>query len=74
MRAAFKIIFLTLCQFIFSCNDDSISPNDGLIAFTFRDENDKLQIFTITPDGTNQKQLTFEGENGRPDWSPDGKK
>ncbi|MCI0745222.1 MAG: hypothetical protein L0Y58_07445, partial [Verrucomicrobia subdivision 3 bacterium] len=45
----------------------------GLIALTLRDQNGKLQIFTITPDGTNKKQLTFEGENGRPDWSPDGR-
>jgi TolB protein len=74
MRAALKIISFTLSQYALSCNDDSVSPNDGLIAFTLRDENGKLQIFTIRPDGTNQKQLTFEGENGRPDWSPDGKK
>jgi len=46
----------------------------GLIALTLKDQNGKLQIFTIAPDGTNKKQLTFEGENGRPDWSPDGRK
>ncbi len=46
--------------------------NGGLIALTLRDQNGRLQIFTITPDGTNTKQLTFEGDNGRPDWSPDG--
>jgi WD40 repeat protein len=46
--------------------------NGGLIALTLRDQNGRLQIFTITPDGTNRKQLTFEGDNGRPDWSPDG--
>jgi TolB protein len=45
-----------------------------LIALTLRDQNGKLQIFTITPDGTNKTQLTFEGDNGRPDWSPDGRK
>jgi TolB protein len=44
-----------------------------LIALTLRDQTGKLQIFTITPTGTNREQLTFEGENGRPDWSPDGK-
>ncbi len=47
---------------------------DGLIALPLKDQNGKLQVFTITPDGTNKKQLTFEGENGRPDWSPDGRK
>jgi len=45
-----------------------------LIALTLKDRNDKLQIFTINPDGTNKTQRTFDGENGRPDWSPDGKK
>ncbi len=46
--------------------------NNGLIALTLRDQNGKLQIFTINSDGTNRKQLTFDGDNGRPDWSPDG--
>ncbi|HEV8487781.1 MAG TPA: hypothetical protein VGV87_29840 [Blastocatellia bacterium] len=45
----------------------------GLITLTLRDQNGKLQIFSITSDGTNNKQLTFDGDNGRPDWSPDGK-
>lgn len=50
------------------------SVNGGLIALTLRDQNGKLQIFTINSDGTNRKQLTFEGDNGRPDWSPDGRR
>lgn len=45
----------------------------GLIALTLRDAAGRLQIFTINVDGTNKKQLTFDGDNGRPDWSPDGK-
>jgi TolB protein len=44
----------------------------GLIALTLRDQRGRLQIFTISPDGSYKKQLTFEGDNGRPDWSPDG--
>src|SRR5439155_6078482 len=44
----------------------------GLIALTFKDENGKLQVFSEKPDGTEKKQLTFEGDNGRPEWSPDG--
>lgn len=48
--------------------------NGGLIALSLRDQNGKLQIFTIAPDGTNRTQLTFEGENGRADWSPDGRR
>lgn len=47
---------------------------NGLIAFTLRDRSGKLQIFTQKPDGTNLRQLTFAGDNGRPDWSPDGKR
>ncbi len=50
------------------------SGQSGLIALTLRDQSGKLQVFTISPDGTGKKQLTFEGENGRPDWSPDGKR
>ena len=50
------------------------NANSGLIALTLRDQNSRLQIFTITPDGLNRKQLTFEGDNGRPDWSPEGKR
>jgi TolB protein len=33
-----------------------------------------LEIFTAQRDGSGARQLTFEGDNGRPDWSPDGTK
>jgi TolB protein len=56
-----------------SSSSAPIGVNGGLITLTLRDQNGKLQIFTITSDGTNKKQLTFDGDNGRPDWSPDGK-
>ncbi|MCI0334033.1 MAG: PEP-CTERM sorting domain-containing protein [Planctomycetes bacterium] len=46
----------------------------GLIALPLRDGAGKLQIFAINSDGSNRQQLTFDGENGRPDWSPDGRK
>lgn len=49
-------------------------PTGALIAFTLRDQAGRLQIFTQNLDGSNQRQLTFEGDNGRPDWSPDGSK
>lgn len=48
--------------------------NGDLIALTLRDQQGRLQVFTITIDGLNRKQLTFEGDNGRPDWSPEGKR
>jgi len=71
------VMILLLAQ---TCSDSltavhtSGSVRNGLIALTLRDQNGKLQIFTITPDGTNRKQLSFDGDNGRPDWSPDGRR
>lgn len=56
-----------------SSNIDADEGKYGLIALTFRVAG-KLQIFTIRPDGSQKKQLTFEGDNGRPEWSPDGTK
>ncbi|MFN2529817.1 MAG: hypothetical protein ABR555_00820 [Pyrinomonadaceae bacterium] len=55
-----------------SFSGDAGEGKYGLIALTFKDEAGKLQIFTIRPDGSQKKQLTFEGDNGRPEWSPDG--
>jgi Tol biopolymer transport system component len=46
---------------------------NGLIALTLRDRNGRLQISSIHTDGSDKKQLTTEGDNGRPAWSPDGK-
>jgi TolB protein len=47
---------------------------EALIAFTLRDSAGRLQIFTANPDGAEKRQLTFEGDNGRPAWSPDGRR
>lgn len=49
-----------------------MKPLNGLIAYTLRDSSGKLQIFTARADGASRRQLTFGGDNGRPDWSPDG--
>lgn len=54
--------------------DAGSEPPGGLIAFALRDQAGRLQIFTENLDGSNQRQLTFEGDNGRPDWSPDGRR
>jgi TolB protein len=35
--------------------------------------NGSQQIFTMNSDGTHMKQVTTEGSNGDPVWSPDGK-
>jgi TolB protein len=32
-----------------------------------------FQLFTITPNGGNDTQLTTEGSNEHPRWSPDGR-
>lgn len=48
--------------------------DQGRIALTLKDSADRLQIFTIRPDGSDRRQLTFSGDNGRPAWSPDGKR
>src|SRR4051812_7768777 len=47
---------------------------DALIALTLKDADGRLQICTIHPDGTGRKQLTFDGQNGIPTWSRDGKR
>ncbi|MFQ5489886.1 MAG: TolB family protein [Phycisphaerae bacterium] len=44
---------------------------NGLIAFT-QSVGTGPQIFTIAPDGTNQRQLTFDGSNNFPAFSRDG--
>ncbi len=36
--------------------------------------NSRLNIFTMNIDGTNLQQLTAQGNNGDPVWSPDGSK
>lgn len=51
----------------------ALSQLDGLILDMAFDGNEK-QIYTISPDGSNKKQLTFLGANTEPAWSPDGQK
>jgi len=71
-------VFAVILVLIGCSKDNAANPsiripnNEGRIALTLRDQNGKLQIFTINTEGTDRRQLTFEGENGRPDWSPDG--
>src|SRR6266571_8830616 len=65
---------LLLCVHGCSGSAPPVPPaaRDGLIALTRTDATGRLQIFTITSSGANATQLTLDGENGRPDWSPDG--
>ncbi len=69
-------LFIMLSAATISCAQSTQAPNvkpqNGLIAFTLYDKVGHQQIFTQKPDGTDRHQLTFEGDNGRADWSPDG--
>ncbi|MCI0426857.1 MAG: hypothetical protein L0387_09410 [Acidobacteria bacterium] len=74
---------LVLCIILLVCNACSGTDNNvpspaignvanGLIAFPGQDQQGRQQIFTITIDGAGRTQLTFQGENSMPSWSPDG--
>jgi Tol biopolymer transport system component len=67
--SVFVLVSFTVCR---KKLNDPKPEGTGLIALTLKDQNGKLQIFTINSDGSVRKQLTFSGENGRPDWSPNG--
>jgi TolB protein len=75
-----KLLMLLILTMLFdldccsSVTGTTRNTENGLISLTLRDGSGRLQIFTINPDGSNRKQLTFEGQNGRTDWSPDGAK
>ncbi|HEY4966407.1 MAG TPA: hypothetical protein VII28_08410, partial [Puia sp.] len=50
------------------------SPDGNLIAFTRRHQNNNFDIFTIKPDGTDVKQITFSPANdAHAVWTNDGK-
>lgn len=59
--------------------DPQVSPDGRLIAFTIgvvnRDANRTVtQIYTMSPDGSNQRQITSgDKASSSPRWSPDGK-
>lgn len=52
--------------------DASPVPQNGVIAFPGRDSQGRQQLFTINPDGSNRRQITFENNNSMPSWSPNG--
>jgi len=59
---------------VVSAQNDLSHVKGGVIAFGRRDPQGNLQIFTAKPDGSELRQLTFEGQSGLADWSPDGKR
>jgi hypothetical protein len=48
-------------------------PSNGVIAYPCRSANGHQNICLISSDGTGKVQITFEGDNGLPTWSPTGK-
>ncbi len=60
--------------------DPQLAPDGKTVAYTvgvvLRQDNKTLtQIYTVSPDGTNQRQLTDAAKSSSsPRWSPDGKK
>ena len=50
------------------------SPTENLIAFVSLRTDGKDKIFIMTPDGRNDRQITFETDalHKHPSWSPDG--
>jgi Tol biopolymer transport system component len=48
---------------------------NGRVAFVSSEGNAQSDIYTMNPDGSDRKQLTFSQEHeGQPAWSPDGTK
>ena len=46
---------------------------NNVIAFSARDENHSLDIYTIKTDGSDLTRITQQqGKNDKPSWSPDG--
>ncbi len=85
----FCVVFAVNAQTAFNINDlmnvkrvgdPQLSPDGKTVAYTvgnvLRQDNKTLtQIYTVTTDGTNQKQLTDGAKSSSsPRWSPDGKK
>lgn len=46
------------------------SPDSQFIAYTRQDESGSYQIFTSRPDGSDEQQITTEGNNSQPAWRP----
>jgi TolB protein len=47
--------------------------NNSLIVFSVMDANHRFQIYSAKPDGSDKQQLTDQGNNVTPSWTPDGK-
>lgn len=47
------------------------SPDSQFIAYTRQDAAGNYQIFTARPDGSDEQQITTEGNNSQPTWRPE---
>jgi len=48
--------------------------NTGLVVFSAMDADNRFQIYSVKPNGSDKKQLTRQGNNVTPAWTPDGKR
>ena len=48
--------------------------NAGLIVFSAAAADNRFQLYSARPDGSDRRQLTDQGNNVTPSWTPDGKR
>ncbi len=81
MCSAGKVHYATVVALVaglIGCSQVAAETTDsariGLIVFSAADANNRFQIYSVKPDGSNKKQLTHRGNNVTPAWTPDGKR
>ena len=80
MRRVTKITFAVVMVFALSFKG-FIQPETRItalastsrIVFSAIDANNHFQIYSVKPDGSDKQQLTDQGNNVTPSWTPDGK-
>jgi len=74
-RAALAASLLAMSTVALSGTAQAAWPGgDGRIAFDSDVSGTSLQIYSMREDGSHRRQLTTEGNNGDPSWSPDGRR
>ena len=76
LKKSLEGIIVSSIPLISSCEKNPVSPDlesRKKIVFS-SNRGGKYNIYTINLDGSDLKQLTYEGNNIFPAWSPDGKK
>jgi hypothetical protein len=54
--------------------DPDWSPDGSRLAFFYGPYSDQPDIYSVRPDGTDRRQLTFGSQSDHPSWSPAGNK